>query len=167
DIDDGTGYRLAVDADDPTFHHHQFAALRVALVEPHFEFGERRTGNVERPFDGARRAGGAAGAAVRFVGADVEQAIEAEARSDEPVLPGLAEAREPVDTGPEFVRADVEIVDGAEQVADDSRDDLLKTRIAARPVRFGHAFEQLGLSEFVHVNVSFKGAWVAASGCGW
>ena len=86
---------------------------------------------------------------VGFVEADVEQAVEAEAGGDQPGLAARGQAGEPVDAGPELVGLDVEVVDGAEQVADDAGGDLVHARVAVGPVRVRDALEQLGLGEFV------------------
>ena len=128
DIDDGAGDRLAVHVADLAVHEQHFALL-AAVVEPRLALEERRARDIERTFDGARRAALDAGLALRLVHAEVEEGFKAEARHQQADFVRLSELGEVTHGGPEFVRLDIEVFDRAEQVGDDAMHDALHPRV--------------------------------------
>ena len=69
--------------------------------------------------------------------AQVNEGLEAEPRHQQPDLARLAERGQVAHRGPELVRLDVEVLDGAEQVGDDAVHDALHARVALVGVEAG------------------------------
>ena len=148
-IHGGVGYGLAVQVQHLAFHHKHFA-LGFAFIQAHFDLGHGRARHKQRAFDGARRAAGAARLRVGLVGADVEQAVKAQACGDQARLASGAQACEPAGGGPELVRRHIQFVDGLEQIGDDALGELAHARVAGGHFLGVDQLQQLGLGEFGH-----------------
>ncbi len=123
DVQERAGDGIAVRVAHLAFHDQDLAARRI-LVQPRLSLGQRRARDVERPLDRARRARGPVGGLVGLFLADVDQAVEPQARGDQANLAAGAQAGKPIHAGPELVGLDVEVVDRAEQVRHDALRDL-------------------------------------------
>ena len=145
----GVGHGLAVQVQHLAFHHKHFA-LGFAFIQAHFDMGHGRARHKQRAFDGARRAAGAARLGVGLVGADVEQAVKAQACGDQARLASGAQAREPAGGGPELVGRHIQFVDGLEQVGDDALGELAHACVAGGDLPGVDQLQQLGLGEFGH-----------------
>ena len=141
-VDDGAGDGRAGGVADLALHEQHLALLRI-LVQPRLALLQRRVCDVERPFDGARRAALEAGAALLLVHDDVEEGLDAEPGDQQPDLVGLAEPGEVAARGPELGRRDVELLDDAAHVGRDPVDDALQSRVPAGLVEPGRAVQQL------------------------
>src|SRR6202048_46475 len=129
DVDDGASHRPAVYVAYLAVHE-QHLALFAAVVEPCFSLRERRSRDVERTLDGARRAALDAGLALRLIGAKVEEGLEAEAGHQQADLVRLPELGQVTHRGPELVRLDIELLDRLEQIRHDAVDDALHALVA-------------------------------------
>jgi hypothetical protein len=141
-VDNGAGDGRAGSVPDLAVHEQHLALLRV-LVQPRLALLKRRVRDVERPFDGARRAALQPGAALLLVHHNVEEGLDAEARDQQPDLVGLAEPGEVAARGPELARGDVEVLDDAAHLGGDPVDDALQPLVPAGLVEPGGAVQQL------------------------
>nr|GEU28163.1 hypothetical protein [Tanacetum cinerariifolium] len=129
-LDPGAGQRLAVLVAHRALHEQHFGAVALgAVVEAGVALALRRARHVQRAFDGARRAARQARPGFRLVGADVEEALESQARRQQAQLVALAGVGQVLQAGPEFCGLDVEVVDGLAQVADQALHDLLHPQV--------------------------------------
>ena len=110
--------------------HEQDFTLLAAVIKPRLALGQRCTGHIKRAFDRAGRAALDTGFALRLVHAQVEEGFDAETRHQQCGFVRLAECGDIAHRGPEFIRLNVEIFDGAEQVGYQPMQDALHPRVA-------------------------------------
>src|SRR5580692_8326797 len=123
--------------------HEQSLALFAAVVEPRFALRKRRSRDIKRPFNGARRAALDAGLSLGPVHPHVEEGFKAEARHQQPGLVRLAERCQVAHRRPELVGLNVKLLDRPKQVRHDAMYDALQPSIATVVIQTAHLAEQV------------------------
>ncbi len=146
----GAGQRQAARVVHGALHEEHLAPVCFgAVVQAGEAFGFRGAGHVQRAFDGARRGAGQAGAGIGLVGADVDEALQPDARGQQAQLvrgAGFGQVFEPF---PDFARLQVQVFDGLEQVAHQAHHHLLHPSVDGA----GGGVDQEGFHQGVDVCV--------------
>ena len=116
-------------------HDQRVACLVAAVVQAGKALGFRRAGHVQRALDGAGRAIFNAQFLVLGVHAHVQETVQAQAGGEQTGFATSAQGVQVRNTGPVFVRCDVQIVNGFEQVGQQAVHDLFGAWVAATLVQ--------------------------------
>ena len=142
DVHHGTGQRFAGGVEHAPLHEQRHTRVE-AIIETCLAFGQRRTGHVERAFDGAWRAAGFAGLFVFSVHQQVEVMLKTEPGDYQPGLLTRAQYVEVVNGFPELFRGHGEVFDDVDRITQDAVDQGLGPRIAGIVVQAAGLFEKL------------------------
>src|SRR5690606_9304429 len=109
--------RLAIGIGNlPLKEHHGGDAVFATVVHAHFTLGNRRTGNIQRAFDGARSAAGQAGLLVLGVLQQVEVVLQTEAGNQQTSLITATQTVDVIHRLPELVLSDFQVFDDLRSV---------------------------------------------------
>ncbi len=123
--------------------HEQRHAGVLAIIEPGFAFAQRGTGHIERAFDGARGATGAAGLFVLGIQQQIQIVLQAEAGDQQSGFLARAQVVEVAHRLPEFLGRHLQVLDHADAVGEDTVHDGLEARIAGVLLEAAGDFKEL------------------------
>ncbi len=130
DLHGRAGQRLAVGVEHRALHEQDFAlAIFAAVVQPRKAFAGRRTGHVQGTLDGARRAAAESCLCLGCIGADVQEALQAQSGGQQAKFLAAAGLGKVLDALPDFAGAQVQVFDGLEQIGGQADHHALHARV--------------------------------------
>ncbi|MCY1437542.1 hypothetical protein D9M71_537080 [compost metagenome] len=138
--------------------HEQGHARIDAVIQTRLALGQRRTGHVQRAFDGARGTTGLAGLFVFGVHQQVEVVLQANTGHQQPGFLARAQHVEVVDGFPELFRGHGQVFDDVHRITQDAIDQCLGPWVAGVVEQAAGLFEKfLDFGSVGNLDVHFEG----------